>query len=211
MLTRQGNTVAEVIEEQAEPLECNLRFQGQYADAESGLHYNRFRYYESELGRFIKHDPAGLSGGLNSYIYAPNPVEFIDPWGLTPTAFQVSGSSLCIVNKFAPGSDASNELIDFAGRWNKQIELNGGSMTRRVLTIDEQRESDNWRSRMRCKCLGGRVAGHIPDAAAGGTAVPRDWMAQLPETNRYLAGVVRHIPIGTTYESVKLVSHLSGC
>ena len=41
ILTRQGNTVAEVVEEQAEPLECNLRFQGQYADAESGLHYNR--------------------------------------------------------------------------------------------------------------------------------------------------------------------------
>lgn len=83
ILTRQGNTVAEVIEEQAEPLECNLRFQGQYADAESGLHYNRFRYYEPELGRFARQDPIGRAGGENLYIYAPNPINMTDPIGLS--------------------------------------------------------------------------------------------------------------------------------
>lgn len=82
ILTRQGNTVAEVIEEQAEPLECNLRFQGQYADAESGLHYNRFRYYEPEAGRFVSQDPIGLGGGLNVYAYPVDPLSFVDPLGL---------------------------------------------------------------------------------------------------------------------------------
>ena len=84
ILTRQGNTVAEVVEEQAEPLECNLRFQGQYADAESGLHYNRFRYYEPDVGRFVSHDPIGLIGGVNLYRQGKNPVNWTDPVGLAP-------------------------------------------------------------------------------------------------------------------------------
>lgn len=58
-----------------------LRFQGQYYDEESGLHYNRFRYYDPETGRFIQQDPIGLLGGLNHYQYAPNPLQWIDRWG----------------------------------------------------------------------------------------------------------------------------------
>ncbi|MDK7374219.1 RHS repeat domain-containing protein [Weeksella virosa] len=59
----------------------NHRFQGQYYDEESELHYNTFRYYDPELGRFISQDPIGLMGGINVYQYAPNPVEWVDPWG----------------------------------------------------------------------------------------------------------------------------------
>ncbi|WP_281557934.1 RHS repeat-associated core domain-containing protein [Thalassomonas sp. RHCl1] len=59
-----------------------LRFQGQYYDSESGLHYNRFRYYCPRQGRFIHQDPIGLAGGINPYQYAPNPVNWIDPFGL---------------------------------------------------------------------------------------------------------------------------------
>ncbi|RMR23880.1 Rhs protein, partial [Pseudomonas syringae pv. persicae] len=54
-------------------VEQNLRFQGQYFDVETGLHYNTFRYYDPEIGRFITQDPIGLSGGDNLYLYAPNP------------------------------------------------------------------------------------------------------------------------------------------
>ncbi|MCG6202789.1 RHS repeat domain-containing protein, partial [Psychromonas antarctica] len=60
-----------------------LRFQGQYYDAESGLHYNRFRYYCPKQGRFIHQDPIGLAGGINPYQYAPNPVNWVDPFGLS--------------------------------------------------------------------------------------------------------------------------------
>ncbi|WP_122723334.1 RHS repeat domain-containing protein, partial [Pseudomonas viridiflava] len=63
-------------------VEQNLRFQGQYFDEEMGLHYNTFRYYDPEVGRFITQDPIGLLGGENLYSYAPNPMEWIDPWGL---------------------------------------------------------------------------------------------------------------------------------
>jgi RHS repeat-associated protein len=59
-----------------------IRFQGQYFDEETGLHYSRYRYYDPESGRFVSQDPIGLAGGLNAMAYAPNPTAFIDPLGL---------------------------------------------------------------------------------------------------------------------------------
>ncbi len=89
-----GNTAEEVrepyfIEEQ------NLRFQGQYLDRETGLHYNTFRFYDPDVGRFTTPDPIGLAGGVNLYQYAPNPIGWVDPWGwsCTPnkkTSYQAS-------------------------------------------------------------------------------------------------------------------------
>ena len=60
-----------------------IKFQGQSLDTETGLHYNRFRYYDSDVGMFISRDPIGLMGGNNIFQYAPNPVGWIDPWGLS--------------------------------------------------------------------------------------------------------------------------------
>ncbi len=62
-----------------------LRFQGQYYDEETGLHYNRYRYYDPDIGRFITQDPMGLYGGYNAYLYAPNPTGWVDPLGLVNT------------------------------------------------------------------------------------------------------------------------------
>ncbi|ELY2909913.1 RHS domain-containing protein [Cronobacter dublinensis] len=59
-----------------------LRYAGQYADSETGLHYNLFRYYDPQVGRYIVQDPLGMTGGLNLYQYAPNPIMSIDPLGL---------------------------------------------------------------------------------------------------------------------------------
>ncbi|QNQ22630.1 hypothetical protein HF650_01490 [Kosakonia sp. SMBL-WEM22] len=60
----------------------SLRFQGQYLDRETGLHYNTFRYYDPAGGCYTQMDPIGLRGGLNLYQYAPNPLSWIDPLGL---------------------------------------------------------------------------------------------------------------------------------
>ncbi|MDB6375183.1 RHS repeat-associated core domain-containing protein, partial [Photorhabdus bodei] len=63
-------------------LTCNLRFCGQYEDTESGLFYNRHRYYESDTGQYLSPDPLNLSGGFNPYSYVHDPVNWIDPLGL---------------------------------------------------------------------------------------------------------------------------------
>ncbi|WP_312676989.1 RHS repeat-associated core domain-containing protein, partial [Escherichia coli] len=63
-------------------VEQNLRYQGQYLDRETGLHYNLHRYYDPDVGRFMVTDPIGLAGGINLYQYAPNPLSWIDPLGL---------------------------------------------------------------------------------------------------------------------------------
>ncbi|MDN7895059.1 RHS repeat-associated core domain-containing protein [Burkholderia cepacia] len=79
------------------PRPQNLRFQGQYLDRETGLHYNTFRFYDPDIGRFISPDPIGLMGGFNFYAYAPNSLGRVDPLGLscgeTPRA-KPSNSSL---------------------------------------------------------------------------------------------------------------------
>ncbi len=59
-----------------------LRMQGQYYDTESGLHYNRYRYYDPACGVFISQDPIGLKGGLNPYQFAVNTLGWVDPLGL---------------------------------------------------------------------------------------------------------------------------------
>jgi RHS repeat-associated protein len=59
-----------------------IRFQGQFFDSETNLHYNRFRYYDSDVGMFVSRDPIGLLGGSNVFSYAPNPIGWIDPLGL---------------------------------------------------------------------------------------------------------------------------------
>ena len=64
-------------------LTLNLRFPGQYYDVETELHYNYFRDYDPEIGRYVESDPIGLNGGLNTYGYVEgNPINFIDPYGL---------------------------------------------------------------------------------------------------------------------------------
>ncbi|ECY6218384.1 type IV secretion protein Rhs, partial [Salmonella enterica subsp. enterica serovar Agama] len=70
-------------EKETRPVQQNLRFQGQYLDRETGLHYNLYRFYDPDTGKFISGDPIGLEGGLNLYQYAPNPLSWIDPLGLT--------------------------------------------------------------------------------------------------------------------------------
>ncbi len=61
----------------------NLRYPGQYFDAESGLHYNYFRDYEPGTGRHPQPDPVGLNGGISLYSYVEaNPIRYIDALGL---------------------------------------------------------------------------------------------------------------------------------
>lgn len=64
--------------------DCPFRYQGQYEDVETGLYYNRFRYYDPEAGNYISQDPLGLEGGTAFYAYVADPNTYCDPYGLKP-------------------------------------------------------------------------------------------------------------------------------
>jgi RHS repeat-associated protein len=79
---------------QVEPeYDCPIRFLGQWFDEESGLHYNRFRFYDPAFGRFVSPDPIGVAGGENLYQYVTNPIGLIDPLGLTASGCTDPGSN----------------------------------------------------------------------------------------------------------------------
>ena len=71
-----------------------FQLQNQYADRETGLHYNFFRYYEPDAGRFVNQDPIGLMGGFNFYRFAPNVQIWIDPKGLAAFAIPLIAPEL---------------------------------------------------------------------------------------------------------------------
>jgi RHS repeat-associated protein len=91
-------------------VEQYLRFQGQYFDDETGLHYNTFRYYDPEVGRFITQDPIGLYGGLNVYHYVSNPTAWIDPLGWMPWAWNPDGMGHHMIPRGKANSVGLNEL-----------------------------------------------------------------------------------------------------
>ena len=77
------------------PIEQPFRFQGQQFDQETGLHYNRHRYYDPIVGRFASQDPIGFWGGNNFYTYASNPISWIDVFGLAPKQLSSCGCQSC--------------------------------------------------------------------------------------------------------------------
>jgi RHS repeat-associated protein len=62
--------------------DCPFRYQGQYEDSETGLYYNRFRYYDPDSGNYISQDPIGLTGGHKLYNYVHDVNSWIDEFGL---------------------------------------------------------------------------------------------------------------------------------
>jgi RHS repeat-associated protein len=89
-------------------LDQPLRFQGQYFDAETGLHYNRHRYYNPDVGRYLTPDPSKLAGGLNQYQYTRNPTGWVDPLGLS----ECPGGDGCKRPAFGDKDPAGNIKVD---------------------------------------------------------------------------------------------------
>lgn len=77
-------------------VENHHRFQGQYFDSETGLHYNRFRYYDPHMARYISKDPIGLEGGMNTSAYVADPSQWVDPLGLQETYSGRIGANIAL-------------------------------------------------------------------------------------------------------------------
>ena len=84
---------------------CNIRFPGQYEDEETGLYYNRFRYYMPDEGIYTQRDPIGLAGG--------NPTVYGYVWSITT---QIDPFGLCCQGSFFTSENSNNNLHCFVRR-----------------------------------------------------------------------------------------------
>jgi hypothetical protein len=142
---------------------------------------------------------------LNLYQYAPNAANWIDPWGWACAS--VKNGTLQIKNKFKPGSPEDIALQKHVADWNRQIQANGGSMTRQAVTKAMRDAADDAAVTARkanpSAYPQGVVAGHTPDVAWGGSA--QGPIIPLNTTvNSYIGGATRAIKHGTVYNRVIL-------
>jgi len=114
-----GNTPAEELT----ATQVNLRFPGQYFDAETNLHYNHFRYYDPELGRYITSDPLGIRAGTNTYNYVgSNSVNYDDKYGLfNPLLFMWDVGCIAFNEYSRKSKDEWNSKVTKQYKENKKL------------------------------------------------------------------------------------------
>ena len=107
-------------------VDCPVRFQGQWCDNESGLYYNRFRYYIPDIGNFTTQDPIGLIGGSNFYQYVLNPIHWLDALGLCPSrkgAFKKAKRDAGIGSSQQPIKQKNGKLYRMVGMESKGVPI----------------------------------------------------------------------------------------
>ncbi|MCU4538422.1 RHS domain-containing protein, partial [Acinetobacter bereziniae] len=127
----------------------NIRFQGQYYDKETGLHYNRYRYYEPYSARYVSKDPIGLFGGLNNSVYVSDPNQWVDPLGLmeifssAECTYKISAQNLkctkIITSLGTTGIEREHQSIEFTkddGIFSGRFECKDNSSQRCLDTKD---------------------------------------------------------------------------
>ena len=123
-----------------EEVYCELRYQGQIYDAETGLYYNRHRYYDADSGQYISPDPIGLAGGLRPQGYVHNPLEWVDPLGLSSEKCPESKKPETKVVQAKSRRDAITQAKNHAqvprnSRGGRDIEIN---------RLNEDSRGDSW-------------------------------------------------------------------
>ncbi|PQQ24542.1 hypothetical protein C6H64_08750 [Photorhabdus luminescens] len=119
-------------------MESGLRFCGQYEDEESGLFYNRHRYYDRETGQYLSTDPLNLKGGVSPYSYVHNPANWIDLLGLNslrlpaPTSLDPWGSGAKLESIVVPKGGITVEMAMSPG----QIKLGGWATLDHIPNVD---------------------------------------------------------------------------
>jgi RHS repeat-associated protein len=101
-----------------------IRLPGQHHDQETGLYYNRHRYYDPVVGSYVNQDPIGLAGGLNTFRYPGNPISWTAPLGLDPTQLPKLDWPACA---HPPGGSCCHRLNSlhrtFGSAWHVESSL----------------------------------------------------------------------------------------
>jgi RHS repeat-associated protein len=144
------------------PIEQPFRFQGQQFDEETGLHYNRFRYYDPVVGKFISQDPIRFLGDHNFYTFAPNTTEWIDPLGLVNSC--ATGSYKTVGGHHVHAKAAWNDLSNYKQIMNDMFCLGNDWMKNNGIDHDkitacQRREFD----RLSCDCKSGKSKNTISE------------------------------------------------
>lgn len=139
-------------------VDCNLRFQNQWEDEETGLYYNLNRYYDPDSGQYLSTDPIGLEGGLRTHGYVHDPMQWVDPVGLAG----------------CPKWDAR------AGRWRDSNGRFAQVKTERVQRWMSRAELEKTRETGLLR--GGKTGTHYTTDAANSTAKRARQRTALPQT-----------------------------
>ena len=150
------------------PIHQPIRLPGQFEDELTGLFHNRFRDYDPSTGRYITPDPIGINGGLNSYRYTPNPVDYVDPLGLDSKPVVTARNAA--KGDMAPVSGAVPAMQEMSGL-EKMLGSVGGAVSAVASAIADVALS--------AISLAGGVIGAVVALAYRQPAVPKE---SIPET-----------------------------
>lgn len=123
--------------------DCPFRWPGQTEDIETGLHYNRFRYYDHTLGSFISADPLLIRGGMRMFAYVADPIATSDPLGLMDP-WDICFSQTSIGDTFLNGPWAGRTLEEaieetrLLGRLPDGLELNVMMLNDQWVTLNNR-------------------------------------------------------------------------
>jgi RHS repeat-associated protein len=182
LVTQQGEVVwrgvysalgALVTEESKDGVTCPVRLQGQWADGETGLFYNRFRYYDPACGRYISPDPVGLGGGLNEFVYAPSTTGWIDPFGLSKESSCEGTESESIKTGRRTWQEAgispanARRIQNAANKTRQRIVVVGSRAAGKATVLSDWDYVMSGKSRQR-----GKAKSSLPRGNAGGEIAP---------------------------------------
>lgn len=169
-----------------------LAFAGQLRDDESGLCYNRFRYYDPQGACYISPDPVGVLGGENNYGYVPNPVNWVDPFGLSKCS--VLDDIIKDANKVAsPGGAITSKQANILRNNLPVIQRRTAfqnQMARKEFVRSQNYLMRQWESNMGVSWPNGATPHHIIPLESGGA---NKWWNLMPTNgalpNHSLPGV----------------------
>lgn len=127
-----GKAIIRTTADATKAITSNLRYPGQYWDAETGLHHNDRRYYDPDTGRYLSSDPIGFEGGINLYAYAAAaPGRYTDPTGEMGMD-DVWGGLYRVTGGWSP----SQGVVDFSAGFGDTLSFGGSGVVRSWMGTD---------------------------------------------------------------------------